>query len=97
MDFGNVLALIYIQIVLLDLKSSFSRAKHMNRGGFSWKRFLGITRVKSNISRKIGIPLTKSGRNQKIGRTVSRGCLGVIAVLGAPFLAVLLFLLIALT
>ena len=39
----------------------------MNKGGFSWKRAVGISRAKSNLSRKIGIPLTKSGRNQKIG------------------------------
>lgn len=45
----------------------------MNKGGFSWKRFVGISAVKSNISRKIGIPLTRSGRNQKIGRIVTGG------------------------
>jgi len=33
----------------------------MNKGGFSWKRFGGITRVKQNISREIGIPLTRTG------------------------------------
>lgn len=51
----------------------------MNRGGFSWKRFVGISRVKSDISRKIGIPLTKSGRERKIGRMVTKGCLGTLA------------------
>jgi len=40
----------------------------MNRGGFSWKRFVGISAAKSRISRSIGIPLTKSGRQRKIGR-----------------------------
>lgn len=40
----------------------------MNRGGFSWARFLGISATKSKISRATGIPLTKSGRLQKIGR-----------------------------
>ncbi|MEJ5302333.1 MAG: hypothetical protein HPY80_10305 [Bacteroidales bacterium] len=47
----------------------------MNRGGFSWNRFLGISRVKYNISRKTGIPLSRSGRQQKIGRLVTGGCL----------------------
>lgn len=47
-----------------------------NRGGFSWKRFLGITRVKQNIARKTGIPLTKSGRQRKLGKAISKGCLG---------------------
>ena len=45
----------------------------MNRGGFSWKRLLGISAAKSRISRSIGIPLTKSGRERKIGRMVTGG------------------------
>lgn len=39
----------------------------MNNGGFSWKRFLGISAAKSKVSRRIGIPLTKSGRQRKAG------------------------------
>ena len=45
-----------------------------NRGGFSWKRALGITRSKQRISRKTGIPLTKSGRQRKFGAGILRGC-----------------------
>lgn len=45
----------------------------MNLGGFSWKRFFGISAAKSRISRSIGIPLTKSGRERKIGRMVTGG------------------------
>lgn len=45
----------------------------MNRGGFSWKRFVGISAAKSRISRAIGIPLTRSGRQRKIGRMVTGG------------------------
>lgn len=45
----------------------------MNKGGFSWKRFVGISGAKSRMSRKIGIPLTRSGRHQKIGRSVTGG------------------------
>ena len=40
----------------------------MNMGGFSWKRFLGISAEKAKISRAIGIPLSRSGRRQKAGR-----------------------------
>jgi hypothetical protein len=40
----------------------------MNKGGFSWRRLLGISAFKSRISRSIGIPLTKSGRQRKLGR-----------------------------
>lgn len=35
---------------------------------FSWKRALGISAFKGKISRIIGIPLTKSGRQRKAGR-----------------------------
>lgn len=64
----------------------------MNFGGFSWKRLLGITRLKQRISRSIGIPLTKGGRQRKLGsflypgakrgegKAKSSGCL-------VPFLA----------
>jgi len=53
----------------------------MNRGGFSWKKLLGISAAKSRISHKIGIPLSRSGRNQKIGRIIiSHGCLLVLLI-----------------
>jgi hypothetical protein len=42
----------------------------MNRGGFSWKRFVGITAFKRKVERTIGIPLTKSGRQRKVGAMV---------------------------
>jgi hypothetical protein len=45
----------------------------MNKGGFSWKRFVGISGAKARMSRKIGIPLSRSGRHQKIGRSVTGG------------------------
>lgn len=52
----------------------------MNKGGFSWKRFLGVSAAKTRVSRKIGIPLTRTGRHQKIGRMATRGgCLLPIA------------------
>lgn len=39
----------------------------MNRGGFSWKRLLGISSAKRRVSRATGIPWTKSGRQRKVG------------------------------
>lgn len=62
----------------------------MNKGGFSWKRLSGYSGAKAKVSRKIGIPLTKSGRNQKIGRVVSKGCLGMLVVMTLPFLIVII-------
>jgi len=40
----------------------------MNLGGFSWRKLLGVSAAKSRISRKIGIPLTRSGRQRKLGK-----------------------------
>ncbi len=58
----------------------------MNFGGFSWRRLLGISAFKSRVSRKIGIPLTASGRRRKLGAFVfnavgaAAGTLAVAAV-----------------
>ncbi len=60
-----------------------------NKGGFSLKRAFGITRVKQNIARKTGIPLTKSGRQRKIGKIVTGGgC--ILPILGVYLLIALL-------
>ena len=44
----------------------------MNKGGFSWNRFLGITKAKIKVSRATGIPWTRSGRQRKMGSAM--GC-----------------------
>ncbi len=61
----------------------------MRRGGFSWKRATGTSAVKSRVSKSIGIPLTKSGRQRKVGRMLTGGgCLVVIGLgLIMPLLA----------
>ena len=40
---------------------------------FSWKRALGISQAQSKLSRQIGIPISKSGRQRKFG--AAAGCL----------------------
>jgi hypothetical protein len=65
----------------------------MNKGGFSWKKLSGYSAAKSNVSRKIGIPLTKSGRNQKVGKIVTKGCLGMLIALTLPILFILIIVL----
>ena len=35
---------------------------------FSWRRAIGLSRVESEISRKTGIPLSRAGRERKMGR-----------------------------
>lgn len=37
---------------------------------FSWKRALGITKLKQQISRKTGIPMSKVGVERKIGKSI---------------------------
>ncbi|MGV3604875.1 MAG: hypothetical protein ACO1RA_00595 [Planctomycetaceae bacterium] len=46
---------------------------------FSPKRALGISAIKAKISRKIGIPLTKGGRQRKMGKML--GCCIPLAIL----------------
>jgi len=54
----------------------------MGFGGFSWKRAVGLSAAKARLSRRIGIPFTKSGRQRKIGKMVSGGgCLVVLTVM----------------
>lgn len=56
----------------------------MGFGGFSWKRAIGLSAAKAVLSRRIGIPFTKSGRQRKLGKMVSGGCcLVVLAVMVA--------------
>ncbi len=65
-----------------------------NRGGFSWKRVVGITKQKQRISRASGIPLSRSGRQRKVGKLMTGGCvtfpaaLVVLIVLATLVLAV---------
>ncbi|MHB8335823.1 MAG: hypothetical protein ACYDEE_00200 [Ignavibacteriaceae bacterium] len=58
----------------------------MNQGGFCWRRFVGISGAKAKISRRIGIPLSKSGRYMKVGRIVTRG--GCLVVLLIPIMII---------
>lgn len=44
---------------------------------FSLRRLLGISAAKSRISRAIGVPLTSSGRQRKLGSLVERLILGL--------------------
>jgi len=66
----------------------------MNKGGFSWKRLAGVTRVKSNISRSIGIPLTRTGRQRKLGGAT--GCCSFYLVIFVIIIIVTIFLVLAL-
>lgn len=43
---------------------------------FSWKRFLGITKLKQQLARKTGIPTTKQGLERKIGSAIIKSLFG---------------------
>jgi len=43
---------------------------------FSWKRAIGITKVKQKISRTTGIPTTKHGMQRKVGAMVLNAFFG---------------------
>jgi len=50
-----------------------ARRKRKTYGvSFSWNRLLGISAAKGRLSRQIGIPLTRSGRQRAVGRAL--GC-----------------------
>ena len=34
---------------------------------WSWKRAIGLSGLKAKVSRRIGIPLTRGGRQRKVG------------------------------
>lgn len=37
---------------------------------FSWKRAVGISKVKQDVARATGVPTTKQGLERKLGRTI---------------------------
>lgn len=56
---------------------------------FSWKRATGLSSAKAKLSRQIGVPLTKAGRQRKAGKAM--GCVvpfafilagGIVAAVG---------------
>ena len=66
-----------------------SRRRGIPGFSFSWRRALGVSQAQARLSRKIGIPLSRSGRQRKLGRSV--GCCWVLlAVSVAGVLARLL-------
>lgn len=39
---------------------------------FSWKRAIGLTAAKARLSRQIGVPLSRAGRQRRVGAAL--GC-----------------------
>ena len=55
---------------------------------FSWKRASGLTAAKSKLARASGIPLTKAGRQRKMGKAMGC-CAPAVMILGATTAAVI--------
>ena len=45
---------------------------------FSWRRALGVSQAQAKLSRQIGIPLSRSGRQRALGRSL--GCSWVLLI-----------------
>lgn len=55
---------------------------------FSWRRAIGLSAAKGRLSREIGVPLTRSGRQRKLGRAL--GCSVVLVLMLGGLLAMLM-------
>jgi hypothetical protein len=67
-----LIELLLVAAILFRCLVEDKKGEAMNLGGFSWRRLLGISAFKSRISRSIGIPLTRSGRQRKLGALILR-------------------------
>jgi hypothetical protein len=52
---------------------------------FSWKRASGLSAAKGRLSRQLGVPLTRQGRQRKIGRAA--GCCVPLVIFSGGALA----------
>src|SRR5690606_9619620 len=63
-----------------------SRRRRRRRGipgvSFSWRRALGISGAKARLSRQLGVPLTRSGRQRKVGRMLGSALPAGLLLLG---------------
>jgi hypothetical protein len=55
---------------------------------FSWKRATGFSAAKGKLSRQIGIPLTRSGRQRKVSKAL--GCALPMLVMVLVFVCLLI-------
>lgn len=49
-----------------------SRRRSIPGLSLSWRRATGLSSAKAKLSRQLGVPLTRSGRQRKLGRSL--GC-----------------------
>ena len=78
-DTLNKLSLKFTPLLRQALNRNMSRKFRIPGLSFSWKRAIGLSGAKAKLSRSIGIPLTRSGRQRKVGKAL--GCCVPIALL----------------
>jgi hypothetical protein len=66
-------------------------AAHIPGVSFSWRRAIGLSGLESKISRETGVPLTRSGREKKVGTWVIHG-IGWLIMVAVPFGALFLLM-----
>ena len=59
-------AILWIVLAILLGLGHSTRHRH-NYGGFSWRRLVGISGAKAAVGRAVGIPMSRSGRQRKLG------------------------------
>ena len=57
---------------------------------FSWRRALGISQAQARLSRQIGVPLSRAGRQRKVGRSLGCGVLMATIGTGAAIFRILI-------
>jgi len=50
---------------------------------FSWKRATGLSSAKGKLSRQLGVPLTRAGRQRKVKRSLGCSLLMALILAGA--------------
>jgi hypothetical protein len=64
-----------------------ARKKGIPGLSFSWKRATGLSSAKGKLSRQLGVPLTRAGRQRKVGKSLGC-CLFVILVLAGGWVGI---------
>lgn len=55
---------------------------------FSWKRATGLSSARAKLSRQLGVPLTRAGRQRKVGKAMGC-CVPAAFILGGGVMAFL--------
>jgi hypothetical protein len=74
-----------------DKEPTMTKRRGIPGLSFSWKRALGVSAAKGRLSRAIGVPLTKQGRQRKYGRMMGCATWPIVVCLLTILFAVVIF------